>query len=153
MFHALMGRFQLEFVYYFSYFSTVFLSNSCVFLSCRPFIVNTTFSTIKNFSKQQKKKWITSSIRKSREWLRFLGDVKKHKNVTDSFKNFNHKYRKMYNQVIIIIQARKLYNEPYINQSSKDKMNPYLPSFLPFPFLTCFAILPTSFGEKEPHLM
>jgi hypothetical protein len=40
-----MGRFQLELIYYFTYFSTVVLSNSCVFLPCRPFVVNTTFST------------------------------------------------------------------------------------------------------------
>ena len=45
MFHASMGRFQLELIYYFTYFSTVVPSNSCVFLSCRPFVVNTTFST------------------------------------------------------------------------------------------------------------
>ena len=36
MFHAPMGRFQLEVIYYFTYFSTVVPSNSCVFLSCRP---------------------------------------------------------------------------------------------------------------------
>ena len=30
-----MGRFQLEIIYYFTYFSTVIPSNSCVFLSCR----------------------------------------------------------------------------------------------------------------------
>ena len=41
MFHAPMGRFQLELIYY---FSTVVPSNSCVFLSCRSFVVNT-FST------------------------------------------------------------------------------------------------------------
>ena len=40
-----MGRFQLELIYYFIYFSTVVPSNSCVFLSVSPFIVNTTFST------------------------------------------------------------------------------------------------------------
>ena len=45
MFHAPMGRFQLELIYNFTYFSTVVPSNSCVFLSCRPFVVNTTFST------------------------------------------------------------------------------------------------------------
>ena len=45
MFYALMGRFQLELIYYFTYFSTVVPSNSCVFLSCRPFEVNMTFST------------------------------------------------------------------------------------------------------------
>ena len=45
MFHAPMERFQLEIVYYFTYFSTVVPFNICVFLSCRPFIVNTTFST------------------------------------------------------------------------------------------------------------
>ena len=45
MFHAPMGRFQLELIYYFTYFFTVVPSNSCVFLSCRPFVVNTTFST------------------------------------------------------------------------------------------------------------
>ena len=46
MFHAPMGRFQLEVIYYFfTYFSTVVPSNFCVSLSCRPFIVNTTFST------------------------------------------------------------------------------------------------------------
>ena len=44
MFHAPMGRFQLELIYYFTYFSTVVPSNSCVFLSCKPFVVNT-FST------------------------------------------------------------------------------------------------------------
>ena len=45
MFHAPMGRFQLELIYYFTYFSTVIPSNICVFHSCRPFVVNTTFST------------------------------------------------------------------------------------------------------------
>ena len=45
MFHAPMGRFQLELIYYFVYFSTVVPSNMCMFLSCRPFVVNTTFST------------------------------------------------------------------------------------------------------------
>ena len=45
MFHALMGRFQLELFYYFTYFSTVVPSNICVFLSPKPFVVNTTFST------------------------------------------------------------------------------------------------------------
>jgi hypothetical protein len=45
MFHAPMGRFQLEFIYYFTYFSTIVPSNSCVFISCRPFVVDTTLST------------------------------------------------------------------------------------------------------------
>ena len=45
MFHAPMGRFQLELIYYFTYISTVFPFIICVFLSCRPFVVNTTFST------------------------------------------------------------------------------------------------------------
>ena len=40
VFHAPMGKFQLELIYYFTYFSTVVPSNSCVFLSCRPFVVN-----------------------------------------------------------------------------------------------------------------
>ena len=31
--------------YYFIYFSTIVPSNSCVFLSCRPLVVNKTFST------------------------------------------------------------------------------------------------------------
>ena len=44
MFHAPMGIFQLELIYYFTYFFIV-PSNICVFLSCRPFVVNTTFST------------------------------------------------------------------------------------------------------------
>ena len=44
MFHAPMGRFQLELIYYFTYFSTVVPSNSCVFLYCRLLVVNTTFS-------------------------------------------------------------------------------------------------------------
>ena len=39
MFQAWMGRFQLELIYYFTYFSTVVPSNSCVFLSCRPFLL------------------------------------------------------------------------------------------------------------------
>ena len=30
---------------YFTYFSTVFPSNSCVYLSCRPFVINTAFTT------------------------------------------------------------------------------------------------------------
>ena len=42
---APMGRFQLELIYYFTYFSTVVPSNSFVFLSCRPFVVNTIFLT------------------------------------------------------------------------------------------------------------
>jgi hypothetical protein len=45
MFYALMGRFQLELIYYFTYFSTVVPSNRYVFLSCGPFVINTTFST------------------------------------------------------------------------------------------------------------
>ena len=45
MFQAPMGRFQLELMCYFTYFSTVVTSNICVFISCRPFVVNTTFST------------------------------------------------------------------------------------------------------------
>ena len=40
MFYAPMGRFQLELIYYFMYFSTVVPSNICVF-SGRPFVVNT----------------------------------------------------------------------------------------------------------------
>ena len=44
MFHAPMGGFQLELIYYFTYFP---LSShlTVVFLSCRPFVVITTFST------------------------------------------------------------------------------------------------------------
>ena len=34
-----------EFIYCFTYFSPVIPSNTCVFLSCRPFVVNTTCST------------------------------------------------------------------------------------------------------------
>ena len=45
MFHAPMGSFQLELIYYFTYFSTVVPSNICVFLCCRPFVVNTKLST------------------------------------------------------------------------------------------------------------
>ena len=37
-------RYELEIIYYFTYFSTVVPSNICVFLSCKPF-VNATFST------------------------------------------------------------------------------------------------------------
>ena len=37
MFHAPMGRFQLELMYYFTYFT-----NICMFHSCRPFVVLTT---------------------------------------------------------------------------------------------------------------
>ena len=44
MFHVPMGRFQLELIYYFTSFSTVVPSNIYVFLSCRPFVVNKTFS-------------------------------------------------------------------------------------------------------------
>ena len=36
---------RLKLINYFTYFSTVVPSNICVFLSCRPFVVNTTFST------------------------------------------------------------------------------------------------------------
>ena len=36
MFHATIGRSQLELIYYLTYFSTVVPFNSCVFLSCRP---------------------------------------------------------------------------------------------------------------------
>ena len=45
MIHAPMGRYQLELIYYFTYFSTVIPSKSCVFLSCRHFVVVTTSST------------------------------------------------------------------------------------------------------------
>ena len=41
MFHVLMGRFKLELIYYFTYFSTIVPSNIGVFLPCRPFVVNT----------------------------------------------------------------------------------------------------------------
>ena len=44
MFHTPMGRFQFELIYYFTCFSTIVPSNSCMFLSCRPFVFNT-FST------------------------------------------------------------------------------------------------------------
>ena len=43
--HAPMGRFQLELIYCFTYFSNVVPSKMCVFHSCRPSVVNTTFST------------------------------------------------------------------------------------------------------------
>ena len=39
-----MGRFQLELIYYFTYFSIVVPSNICVFICCRPFVVNTRLS-------------------------------------------------------------------------------------------------------------
>jgi len=45
MFHASMGIFQLELIYYFNYFSTIVPSHICMFIFCRPFVVNTTFST------------------------------------------------------------------------------------------------------------
>ena len=35
----------MELINYFTYLSTFVPSNICVFLSCRPFVVNTTFST------------------------------------------------------------------------------------------------------------
>ena len=44
MSHAPMGRFQQELIYYSTYFSALVPSN-VVSLSCRPFVVNTTFST------------------------------------------------------------------------------------------------------------
>ena len=40
MFHAPMGRFQLELIYFITYFSAVVPFSSCVFLSCRPFVVS-----------------------------------------------------------------------------------------------------------------
>ena len=43
MCHAPMGRLQLELIYYFTYFSTVVPTNSCVFLSCSLIVVNTIF--------------------------------------------------------------------------------------------------------------
>ena len=43
MFHALMERFQLELFVIIAYFPIVVTFNSC-FLSCRPFVVNATFS-------------------------------------------------------------------------------------------------------------
>ena len=39
------GKLQIELIYYYYLFSTVVSINSCVFLSFRPFIVMTTFST------------------------------------------------------------------------------------------------------------
>jgi hypothetical protein len=45
MFHAPMRRFQLQLIYYITYFSTVVPSYIYLFLFCRPFVVNTTFST------------------------------------------------------------------------------------------------------------
>ena len=32
-----------DLIYYFTYFSTVVPSNSCMFLSCKPLVANTTF--------------------------------------------------------------------------------------------------------------
>ena len=46
MFHAPMAKFELELIHYFTYFFSVVRSNICVFLSCRPFVVNTIFSTV-----------------------------------------------------------------------------------------------------------
>ena len=40
-----MERFQLELIFFFPLFSTIVPSNSCMFPSGRPFVVNTTFST------------------------------------------------------------------------------------------------------------
>ena len=45
MFHAPMGRFRLEVIDYFTYFSTVIPSNICMLLSCRLLVINTAFST------------------------------------------------------------------------------------------------------------
>ena len=45
MFDAPMGRFQLELINYFTYFSTVVPSNISEFLACRPFADSATFST------------------------------------------------------------------------------------------------------------
>jgi hypothetical protein len=45
MFHAPMERFQLELIYCFTFIFHDVPSNICIFLSCRPFVVNTTFST------------------------------------------------------------------------------------------------------------
>ena len=42
---AAADRSQLELIYYFTYFSTIVPSNICVFLSCKPFVVNATFSS------------------------------------------------------------------------------------------------------------
>ena len=39
------GKISVRINYHFTYFFTVVPSNSCVFLSCRPFVVNTTFLT------------------------------------------------------------------------------------------------------------
>jgi hypothetical protein len=39
------GKISLELVYYFTYFSAVIPSNICVYLSFRPFVVNTTEET------------------------------------------------------------------------------------------------------------
>ena len=44
MFHARMGRFQLELIYFITYFSTVVPFIRCVLLSCRPFGFNAIFS-------------------------------------------------------------------------------------------------------------
>ena len=44
MFHAPIRRFELELLIVLSLFSTVVPSNFCMFLSCRPVVVNT-FST------------------------------------------------------------------------------------------------------------
>ena len=43
--YAPMGRFQLELIYYFAYFSTVVPSNICVFLSCKSFVENVVLTT------------------------------------------------------------------------------------------------------------
>ena len=40
MFHAPMGRFQLELIYYFTYFSPLSHPTLCVSL-CRPLVINT----------------------------------------------------------------------------------------------------------------
>ena len=40
LFNAMKTIYNLELIYYFTYFFTVVPSNSCVFLSCRPFVIN-----------------------------------------------------------------------------------------------------------------
>ena len=44
MFYASMGGFQLELIYCFIFILHRRSSSSCMFLSCRPIVVNTTFS-------------------------------------------------------------------------------------------------------------
>ena len=65
------------------------------FINTFKFCYETAMPKVRVKIKEKKPNWITSGINKSSERLRFLDAIRKSGNVSDSFKNYFHKYKKL----------------------------------------------------------